>query len=189
MSATTVTTISGRSVDLSAPDPRSICVEDIAYALARINRWSGHFPGTRSVAAHSIRVVGMLHHETPRVQLHGLLHDAAEAYLGDITRPVRRLLGEQLIALTEYRLLGAIYAALRVPRPTHVESMLVSRADELALAEERQDMLTMRLRPRFPPYDDHQAKYREDLFLRLFDRLSGGTDACDDDATNPFFSP
>lgn len=90
----TMVTISGQRIDPFNPDPDAINVADIARALARICRFNGHAldPVGHSVAAHSIRVAEhcAFHTSDPAIALQGLFHDAAEAYLGDIIRPLKK---------------------------------------------------------------------------------------------------
>lgn len=67
-----------------------IDITDIAHALSLQCRYNGHCYGHLSVARHSIWVANRLAKEGwPRLQLWGLLHDAAEAYLGDLIRPLK----------------------------------------------------------------------------------------------------
>lgn len=61
-------------------------IEDIAFRLSFINRFNGSV-GAYSVAQHSVLVAQQL---PPEHQLSGLLHDVSEAYIGDITRPLKR---------------------------------------------------------------------------------------------------
>jgi len=77
-----ITTYTGKKVDPTNLDPKSVCIEDIAHALACINRFNGHAKIPISVAQHSVDVSNL---STP-YRLEGLLHDAAEAYLGDMTK-------------------------------------------------------------------------------------------------------
>ena len=77
------------------PRPEEIRIEDIAHALAHQCRFSGHTREFYSVAEHSVRVSLMC---DPRDALWGLLHDASEAYLQDVARPIK-----QLPAMAEYR--------------------------------------------------------------------------------------
>lgn len=86
-----IRTVSGRFVDLLHPDPATIVLDDIAHALSMVNRFGGHTAEPWSVAEHSIAVSAMLWRSTgdPRRALLGLLHDAAEAYLGDVVRPLK----------------------------------------------------------------------------------------------------
>jgi 5'-deoxynucleotidase YfbR-like HD superfamily hydrolase len=86
-SPSSIQTASGVFVDPFDPDPEAILIEDIAHALANQCRFSGHTRWHHSVAAHSILVSKLC---PPRHRLAGLLHDAAEAYLVDLPRPIKR---------------------------------------------------------------------------------------------------
>lgn len=79
-----IVTRSGRRVWPLDPRPEDIDIDDIAYALAGTFRFRGHSRIT--VAQHSVAVA----HAVPRRwRLAALLHDAAEAYLGDLPRPLK----------------------------------------------------------------------------------------------------
>jgi hypothetical protein len=89
----------GRMMDLADPQPDDIDIRDIAHSLAITCRFAGHTVRFYSVAEHSFWVGRLLEHDgEPRERvLAGLLHDAAEAYVGDVTRPLKqalRALGE-----------------------------------------------------------------------------------------------
>jgi hypothetical protein len=98
-----VETFSGRYVDTKNPDPVTICIEDIAHSLSQICRYGGHCFYPYPVGAHSVFVAERVKRQGhPRsVQLAALLHDAAEAYLGDIPRPTKGLFGSAYSRLTE----------------------------------------------------------------------------------------
>lgn len=85
-------TLSGRLIDLLAPDPAVIDIYDIATALARTPRFGGHTRDFYSVAQHCVHVSDVVEAADPRVSLAALLHDAAEAYVGDIPSPLKRQL-------------------------------------------------------------------------------------------------
>ncbi len=89
-SPSSIKTYTGR-VDPLNPDIDTINIEDIAHALARQCRYNGHCDGFLSVARHSLWVAVRLDDQgySTEVQLTGLLHDAAEAYLGDLVRPLK----------------------------------------------------------------------------------------------------
>ena len=88
---TTIRTAHGRWIDLANVLPSDIDIYDIAHSLSRIGRFNGHtrWPWIYSVAQHSCQVARRLPDD---LALEGLLHDAAEAYIGDITRPLKKLL-------------------------------------------------------------------------------------------------
>ena len=80
------------------PKQEEIRIEDIAHAQSLMTRANGHFPEFYSVGQHSIACAreAIARNYSSRVVLACLLHDGSEAYLSDITRPVK---GE----LSEYR--------------------------------------------------------------------------------------
>lgn len=86
-----MTLASGRKVNPSSLLVDDIDLWDIATSLSRQCRYNGHVWGFLSVARHSIWVSECLgdHGHGPVVRLAGLLHDAAEAYLGDMIRPLK----------------------------------------------------------------------------------------------------
>lgn len=88
-------TPSGRLLDLSFPDPDVIDLEDVAHCLARTCRFNGAVDSYYSVASHSVYVARRLQEGwAARVAQAGLLHDAAEAYLGDMTSGLKQLFPE-----------------------------------------------------------------------------------------------
>jgi hypothetical protein len=136
-----VETVSGKQVDLLNPALEHIDIADIAHHLARINRFSGATAGDMgiSVAAHSFFVSDYLFHNTknPLLAMHGLLHDAHEAYIGDITSPVKQVPGMgELVRKLSDRLQTAVLNALHIPDMTELEKIQVKRADILSLAIE-----------------------------------------------------
>jgi uncharacterized protein len=81
---------SGAWFDFCAPAASDFTIEDVAHGLANICRYSGQCSNFYSVAEHSILVS-----ETAKgFEFEALLHDAAEAFLGDITRPLKQMLPE-----------------------------------------------------------------------------------------------
>lgn len=73
------------------PEPASVDIEDIAHALATTNRFNGHATEPYSVAQHSVLCCDMA---SPPAKAQALLHDATEAYLPDLTRPVKTVMPE-----------------------------------------------------------------------------------------------
>ena len=84
-----IRTYSGQYVNVFNPDPATLNIEDIAHHLAMQCRFGGALPEHYSVAQHSFHVCTLLHADQ---QLAGLLHDASEAYLVDVPRPIKKQL-------------------------------------------------------------------------------------------------
>ena len=86
-----IITASGRAVNPFALRGEDICIEDIAASLSRQCRFNGHTNEHYSVAQHSMHVAQYLGHKRfgDRLVFAALLHDASEAYIGDMVRPVK----------------------------------------------------------------------------------------------------
>lgn len=91
---------SGRMVNPLEMTVDDVDLGDIAHALSLVCRYGGHASRHYSVAEHSLLVERLVRSEggDPEMCLWALLHDASEAYLGDVIRPLKRL-----TAFTEYR--------------------------------------------------------------------------------------
>lgn len=86
-----ISTIGHIRFDPTDPKNEDIEIEDIAHALSMMTRANGHFKVFFSVARHSINCAVEAENRgySKRVQLLCLLHDSAEAYIGDMTRPLK----------------------------------------------------------------------------------------------------
>jgi 5'-deoxynucleotidase YfbR-like HD superfamily hydrolase len=82
---------SGKLVDPTALLPEDIRIHDIAHSLSNQCRCTGHSPQFYSVAQHSVTVASLIEKagHGVGVQLAGLLHDASEAYWGDVASPTK----------------------------------------------------------------------------------------------------
>ena len=87
-----ILTVTGKHFDPVEPEEALIDIEDIAHALSMICRANGHFPIFYSVAQHSVACAkeAMERGLAREIVLGCLLHDASEAYLSDVTRPVKK---------------------------------------------------------------------------------------------------
>src|SRR3990167_2002595 len=81
-------TVSQTVVDLLNPDPELIIIEDIAHGLANNCRWNGHTKKFWSVAQHCCMMYDFVSKES---KLTALLHDAEEAYWGDMIKPLKNV--------------------------------------------------------------------------------------------------
>lgn len=126
----------GRKVDLRNPDPDAIDIIDIAHALSMICRFNGHVDKFYSVAEHCV-VTSHLVPQEGLLPLWALLHDAAEAYLGDVTSPLKALLPDyqsieenfENILMKKFGIVG--------PKPAEVVS-----ADRAALVLEAGELIS-----------------------------------------------
>ena len=109
---------------------------DIAHALSHLCRFNGHTKRFYSVGEHSLHVSALLAHHEPLIQAWGLLHDAAEAYLGDMVRPIKQRMPE-FIAI-EDRLLQCIAKRFDLVWPI---PDVVFDADDSMLATEFRDLM------------------------------------------------
>jgi len=137
-------TCTGAKVDLRLMMPDSLSVLDIAHALANINRFTGHCSRPYSVAEHSLLVADImereLHIHDPAALLAGLMHDAHEAYTGDLSTPLKQLLGSSWAA-EEARIQNAVLARFSLVAAYHRHAADIKRADLIALATERRDLM------------------------------------------------
>ncbi len=98
-------TASGLQVDLERFGPSDVSIVDIACALSRVCRFAGHIHQFFSVAEHSLLVARLV---DPPYQLPALLHDASEAYLGDVSRNLKHSSYMQGYRVIEARVQQAI---------------------------------------------------------------------------------
>lgn len=84
-------TISGQIVHVIGPDPVTLRMDDIAWSLGRQLRYNGHMQQDYTVAHHCVIMSYVV---PPPYALEALLHDSGEAYMGDITWPVKQLFPE-----------------------------------------------------------------------------------------------
>jgi hypothetical protein len=129
-------TFTGKEFYIEDPRTEDICIEDIAHALAFTCRFNGHSLKFYSVAQHSVLVSLVLPEE---LAFAGLLHDAAEAYAGDVVSPLKPSLGV-VYAEIEQRLTIAIGQRFSVD-PADFDHALVKQADMRALAAEARDIM------------------------------------------------
>ena len=112
-------------------DPRAdeVDIEDIAHALSNVCRYTGHVSKFYSVAEHSVYVSLYV---PPQYALWGLLHDASEAYIADIARPVKRHLTQY--AEIEQGIMRVVAAHFGLPWPEPPE---VKEIDNRILRDEK----------------------------------------------------
>lgn len=135
-----ITTFTGGRFWPLAPRACDVDVRDIAHALALKCRYSGHCKSFYSVAQHSVLVSAFLEREgyDRRVRLVGLLHDAAEAYLVDMPRPIKYAPEMDGYRKLEDAVQAAVYAKFGLPAQ---ELACVKKADEAMLELEMRHLM------------------------------------------------
>ena len=129
----TILTATGHSFNLLEPNVSAINIADIAHSLAHLCRFTGHTKAFYSVAEHSYHCSYLV---PPQDALCALLHDATEAYLGDVASPLKRLLPDYKVL--EERAWFAIATCYLLPLEM---PSTVKEADMLMLRTERRDLM------------------------------------------------
>ncbi len=125
---------SGQDVDLLNPSPEVVLIDDIAAHLAKINRFVGATSRTYTVAEHCLLGLDFC---LPGTRLEYLMHDASEAYLGDVSGPLKRMLGMQFYRDLEVSWTNAIVErfGLKAKLPAEVKEI-----DRRMLVTEQRDL-------------------------------------------------
>lgn len=165
------------------PKKEDIRIEDIAHALSMMTRANGHFPEFYSVGQHCLACADEAHARGggAYLELACLLHDAAESYLADVTRPVKQHM--VFFRETEGRLLNVIYERFLGRIPTEEEQAFVKNVDDTLLYHEFYHYMSEKLFeepmqicsvPRFAMcnFAETEQQYKE-RFKELTARLHG----------------
>ena len=131
-----IMTCSKKMFDPLHPDVKLIDIEDIAHSLSMLCRANGHFRTFYSVGQHSINCMreAKARGYDPRLQMACLLHDASEAYLSDVTRPVKAELPQY--KRIEEPLQNTIWNKWLIRPLSEHENKLVFEVDDHILAHE-----------------------------------------------------
>jgi hypothetical protein len=147
-------TYTGRQFFPLEPRPEDVDIRDIAHALSLLCRYNGHVTRFYSVAEHCIH---LSHAVAPEHALWALLHDATEAYVGDMIRPLKRSMPDYVLAEDQVMVaiaqkfglevydastFGTADVALTAPMPVEVKA-----ADTAILLDERLALLAEPPRP------------------------------------------
>lgn len=178
----TINTFSGKQFDPYFAEKSDICIEDIAHALSLMTRANGHFSDFYSVAQHSIAccLEAKARNEEPKTALFCLLHDSAEAYMSDVTRPVKARMPEFKDA--EEKLLSLIYDVLAGGEPDDEQKKTIKEIDDALLHAEFHHFMNIDFdddtKPLVtsPDFSAIPFKAAEKEFLELYNELAAKTD-------------
>lgn len=137
---TWISTWTGRQVYPLDPEPDQICLEDIAHGLAHKCRYNGQSI-FYSVAEHSVHMADwcIKRGHDRLIALHALVHDAAEAYLPDVTSPIKVLFPD--FERHEKKLLAVIHEALGMPGICAYGAKIIKGIDKRIILNERDKAL------------------------------------------------
>jgi hypothetical protein len=174
-----IRTYTGIMFDPLNPDPALINMVDIAHALSLLCRANGHFRNFYSVAQHSINCMeeAKARGYSRKVQLACLLHDAGEAYLSDVTRPVKQEIPKYLEI--EKPLQDLIWKKYLGCLLTEEEYTQVFEIDDAILYHEFVALMDMKLEPvepelkSKPVFSFSDFAYYDQLFQDSFESLYG----------------
>lgn len=167
----------GTGIDFYPLDPKKeeVKIEDIAHALSLLCRGNGHLKHFYSVGQHCINCAFEAKERgySEKVQKACLLHDASEAYISDITRPVKKELTQYLEI--EERLQSVIYETFGIDL-TDEEMKQVKIVDDALLKVEMRELLNY---PYIeaedmvskPELEFSDMKMIEKIFIGLFNKL------------------
>jgi hypothetical protein len=167
-----VETFTGLKFYVANPVLEDIRIEDIAHHLSNKCRYGGAVSKFYSVAQHSVYVSNCSEHK-----LTGLLHDAAEAYIPDVPRPLQRYVnGLNEIEANLHRVIAERFGTV-FPYPADVVW-----ADEAILADEARDLMATQGKEWYLPYPEGTKmipevvpwtpRFAEKMFLHLFRTLT-----------------
>lgn len=129
-----IQTFTGKKFFPLEPKAEDVDINDIIHALSNQSRFAGHCTKFYSVGQHSVLVSEMCTQENA---LHGLLHDASEAYLVDVPSPLKRLPQFEAYRDAEKKLMAVICSVFGLPA---VEPPEVKEIDKRMLATEARDL-------------------------------------------------
>lgn len=165
-------------MDPLEPLPEQIQILDIAHALSLLCRANGHFKSFYSVAQHSVNCAAEAKKRkfSSAVQLACLLHDGSEAYLSDLTRPVKHRFADYL--RIEESLQSLIYRVFGLNGLSAEEHLQVKQIDDAMLYWEFMHLMDEKIsieEPELISSPDFLLRSFESVeqrFLKLFDELT-----------------
>lgn len=170
-----IQTFTGRVFPILNPTPEDIDARDIAHALSLQCRFTGHVREFYSVAEHCVRCAI---HAPTELALQALLHDAQEAYISDISRPLKRSGMLDGYMVVEDRIWKAVALKFGVPEKL---DPIVKKLDAQALITEQRDLLGTQARPWIdtaPPFPETivpwSSRVAEERYLAMLEGLIGG---------------
>lgn len=150
-----ILTADGEYFNFLDPDPKHFTLNAIAQGLSNTCRFAGQCKTFYSVAEHSVHVSRLV---PPEFALHALLHDAAEAFIGDVPTPLKRLLPD--FQKIERNIEAALFRHFGLPETLPKE---VKQADRQMLEVERRPLFD-----RHDPWDDSEGLELPTVWMEMY---------------------
>ena len=169
-------TFTGQIFDPMEMREQDVSAEDIAHALSLICRGGGHIRYFFSVAQHSINCAreAAARNWSERIVAACLLHDASEAYIADIIRPVKPYLSNYLDI--EAQIMKVIYAHFHMADLTEEEKKCCKQIDDEMMEHELRTMMPgeeNRNVPRLASHPDFRERAYQDVEKEFLAMLEG----------------
>lgn len=155
-----IRTYTGIYFNVFEPTLDMINIEDIAHALSNQCRFGGHLPTYYSVAEHSLVCHNLASKNNKKA---ALLHDASEAYMLDIPRPIKQALKDYKEIEHKLMLLVAEKFGFQYPLNSSIKTI-----DEIVLEQEWNELMIKTTKQTLKCYSPEYAKHK---FLEAFNLL------------------
>jgi uncharacterized protein len=156
-----IQTYTGRKFFPLEPKAEDINIEDIAHGLSNQCRFNGHSKQFYSVAQHSVDMIDRFFRNDNDLARYALLHDASEAYLSDIPRPLKLLPEFDFYRTAEKKLEDVIYKVFGLSPLVPKE---IKWADKELLKIEASSNI---MAPLHPDWEDRVAGSKQDYIMEL----------------------
>jgi uncharacterized protein len=168
-----IQTFTGREFWFLNPSVESVDIIDIAHSLSLQCRYNGHCSEFYSVAEHSVLASHLLDENSYTVQLWGLLHDSAEAYVSDVPAPVKKYIpGLAELERTVMRVIAKKFnLPLPVPKEVKVVDLALLHMEHVELMKPPTSSWDITVPPANVKIDYWSPKEAKEFFLERFAQL------------------
>lgn len=156
----------GNRLNPLKPEAEDIKIEDVAHALSLLCRGNGQVTHFYSVGQHCINAAkeAKAREESDRVVLASLLHDASEAYMADVIRPIKQFLPKYIEI--ENNFLDKVYERFGLGKLTEEERVKVKKIDDALLDYDMAELLKEPM-----PSDGYKFVRKPNIDFRPFEEV------------------
>ena len=167
-----IITFTGRQVDPFNLQPEDVNIVDIAHSLSQQNRYGGHTFKPYSVGFHCIMMERTIkNNNNLDINLDALMHDASEAYITDIPKPIKKRI--PMIEEIEAKILDVIYQKYGIEHFLNVkewdQQMVLSEIESFKMLNYLEDRI-----PEIVFLHTQNPNHIREIFLNRFNALTNG---------------